>query len=106
MVDDVSLTAAPVDLVAAKQYNNKVPVIVGSTRDEFSFFAILYNFYPANLTEKGFDDFYQPLLGSSSLKQVKKRYAPAMYPYPGDLGSWSQWWWTAIRFETDKVPGE
>jgi hypothetical protein len=105
VIDDVSLTAAPVDLVAQKQYNNKVPVIIGSTRDEFSFFAILYNYYPANLTERGFDEYYQPEVGSDILAQVKKNYAPAAYPYPSDLGNWSEWWWTAIRFETDKVPG-
>jgi len=36
VVDGVSLKAAPVELIHAKQYNNKVPVIIGSNRGESS----------------------------------------------------------------------
>ena len=35
-VDDVSLSAAPTDLIAAGRYNNKVPVLIGSNRDEMA----------------------------------------------------------------------
>lgn len=35
-VDGVSLTAAPTELIATKNYNNKVPVLIGSNRDEVS----------------------------------------------------------------------
>jgi len=38
VVDGVSMTATPQDLVAAGKFNNKVPVLIGSNRDEFAAF--------------------------------------------------------------------
>ena len=34
VVDGVSLTALPINLIAAKTFNRHVPVIIGSVRDE------------------------------------------------------------------------
>lgn len=66
-VDGVALTAAPTTLIARKQYNNRVPVIVGSNRDEAAFFFLLGKLKPlapANLGALG----YSTLMGVLGLK--------------------------------------
>ena len=39
------------------------------------------------------------------LAELKQLYDPKSYPYPDDLGLFSQWWWTLMRIYTDAVPG-
>ena len=39
-------------------------------------------------------------LGEANLHSVKQYYDPSVYPYPSDLGGYSQWWWMAIRVVT------
>ena len=54
VVDGVSLTDTPVGLIEKKTYNNKVPVIIGSNRDEAAFFTLLEQ-TPQNMTDTDFD---------------------------------------------------
>ena len=54
VVDGVSLTDTPVGLIEKKTYNNKVPVIIGSNRDEAAFFTLLEQ-TPQNMTDADFD---------------------------------------------------
>ena len=54
IVDGVSLSKSPAALITDKTYNSKVPVLIGSNRDEEAFFLPLY-YTPPNLSEKAFD---------------------------------------------------
>jgi len=111
VIDGVSLTDVPAALIAAKNYNNKVPVIIGSNRDEVAlFFLLLGNPPPVNMTEAEFDAwedmFYNEphsALGPANLAKLKTVYDPEMYPYPADLGGYSQWYWMNVRYTTDEI---
>merc|ERR1712070_337555 len=115
IVDGVSMNGTPQELVPAGKFNNKVPVIVGSNRDEFSAFLLgkqnpqLMNInadFRANMTETQFDDLFA-YLGEANVKMVKRLYSPSVYTSPADLREFSQWWWTAMRIATDNgIPFE
>eukprot|EP00463_Aulacantha_scolymantha_P004346 TRINITY_DN544_c0_g1_i1.p1 TRINITY_DN544_c0_g1~~TRINITY_DN544_c0_g1_i1.p1 ORF type:complete len:439 (-),score=76.21 TRINITY_DN544_c0_g1_i1:415-1668(-) len=102
VIDGVSLSAAPTDLIA-QGAQNKVPVIIGSNRDEDAFFEILAHL-PPRLTEGEFNVMFAHF-GADKLKKIKQLYDPAVYPFPKNLGNYSRWWWTAMRISTDSVPG-
>ena len=100
VVDGINLKDTPAALIAAKDYNNKVPVIVGSNRDEEAFFTILEKI-PANLTATEFDglEVYQKM-DPEVLAELKTVYDPkGEYPYPAtaDLGGFSIWYWMLVR---------
>jgi len=99
VIDGVSLSAAPTDLIAQGKHN-KVPVMIGSNRDEHSFWSILEHI-PPKLTEAEFNALY----ARPDLSKVKQLYDPTVYPFPKDLGKYSRWWWTGMRIETDSVWG-
>jgi carboxylesterase type B len=105
VVDGRSLAAAPTDLIEAGQFNNKVPVMMGSNRDEYAFFALLFK-VPPQLTK---DEMDALLLSTGSSAQdvleLGRLYAPAAYPFPQELGPYSLHWWTYMRIQTDLVPG-
>ena len=48
------------------------------------------------MNESQFDDLLG-YLGPSNLKTVKKLYDPSVYPYPSNLGSYSQWYHRSVR---------
>merc|ERR1712086_455178 len=111
-VDGVSLTDTPAALIAKKEYNNKVPIIIGSNRDEMAFFFLLSPFKrlaPANLGFFGYSAIMLTQLvkmgTGENLVALNKLYDPAVYEYPKDLGSYSMWWWKAMRIVTEQVPG-
>jgi para-nitrobenzyl esterase len=111
-VDGVSLVAPPVDLIRRGQYNNKVPVVMGSNRDEEGFFLAQSTEAPADLNSSQLRQLLAAQLPSHlqpKIDQILALYAPGggagSYPYPNDLGNFSQPWWTAMRIETDMVPG-
>ena len=90
--------------------NNKVPIIIGSNRDEMAFWTI--KSVPSTLTEAGFDQTVQSFskgrINASALVEIKNIYSNATtgsYPYPKKRGKYSQWWWEATRVATDAVPG-
>ena len=105
-VDGVSLTAAPAELIAAKKYNNKVPVLIGSNRDEMAYFTIDEK-VPPSLTEAGVDGLLLKRgLNMTLITALKKIYDPnGPYVYPKELGSYSTWYWMNMRIATDAVPG-
>mmetsp|Transcript_124535 Transcript_124535/g.278481 ORF Transcript_124535/g.278481 Transcript_124535/m.278481 type:complete len:558 (+) Transcript_124535:57-1730(+) len=104
VVDGVSTTGTPQKLVAAKKFNSKVPVLMGSVRDEWSIFSNIITgnktFYPEKMTEEQFDRLFA-YLGEENVKTVKKLYDPSAYPYPVHLGKYTKWWWMADRVGTD-----
>lgn len=104
VVDGVSMTGTPQQLIAAGKFNKKVPVLMGSNRDEFSLFIKLipaiHPMYKSSMNETDFDNLLA-FLGKDTIKTVKKVYDPSIYEYPKDLGGYSQWWWTAMRIATD-----
>jgi para-nitrobenzyl esterase len=103
IVDGVSMTGTPQELIAAGKFNNKVPVLIGTNRDEWAAFATGADFvssYPPQMSEAQFDRLLA-YLGHSNIKTVKRLYDPSVYAYPTSLGKYSQWWWMAMRVGTD-----
>merc|ERR1712183_240392 len=118
VLDGVSLSAQPGELIAAGKYSNKVPVLMGSDRDEFSYFLLRQPprlVCPPNLSDAYLDFYLDGLLrqipaASNSSNQaaraldvarIREAYVPEAYPYPADLGNYSQAWWTVMRVFTD-----
>mmetsp|Transcript_54377 Transcript_54377/g.116886 ORF Transcript_54377/g.116886 Transcript_54377/m.116886 type:complete len:626 (-) Transcript_54377:106-1983(-) len=121
VVDGVSLSAPPNELIAAGKYSNTVPVLMGSDRDEFSYFLLRQPprlICPPSLPDAYLDVYLDGLLqqmpaaSNSSLAanqtaralgiaRIREAYAPTVYPYPTDLGNYSQAWWTVMRVFTD-----
>lgn len=105
VVDGVSLKAAPTDLIYKGEYTTKVPVLIGSNRDEEAFFTVLEYVNP-KLTEAGLDKSLAKSLNASTIATLKKIYYPkGGYVYPQDLGKYSIWYWMGLRISTDHVPG-
>eukprot|EP00927_Polykrikos_kofoidii_P086255 TRINITY_DN9609_c0_g1_i1.p1 TRINITY_DN9609_c0_g1~~TRINITY_DN9609_c0_g1_i1.p1 ORF type:complete len:587 (-),score=55.49 TRINITY_DN9609_c0_g1_i1:27-1787(-) len=106
VIDSVSLLAYPQEMIARGWYNSKVPVVLGSNRDEDALWAAQTSDggYPFNLTEIQLDKLLEqnlPRFGVDGIKVVKELYASSSYQYPEDLGNFSQQWWTAMRIATD-----
>jgi carboxylesterase type B len=107
VVDGVLLSDSPLNLIRKGQYNNRVPVLLGSNRDEAAFFLLLgpgRKLLPLNASEQ-FLDMFLAWKFPSQVADVKKLYDPSRYEYPSDLGKFSQTWWTVMRIWTDAVPG-
>ncbi len=104
VVDKVSVTVAPIDAFTSHQYNTKVPVIIGSNRDEMSVF--LSGLTPSDLTEP---ELHEMLiadgLNTSAVERVLALYSPDVYEYPANRGNFSLPYWMNVRIETDHVPG-
>lgn len=101
-IDGVDLVAAPLEVIASGQHPSKVPVIVGSTRDEM---AIGYLNYPVP-DEDAFDQIFSQYLSSVDLERLKELYSPGgNYSYPEAQGDFGRWWWEAMRADTDRGLG-
>jgi len=102
VVDGASMTGTPQQLIAAGKFNNRVPVLIGSNRDEFSVLINMINLstYLPWMGETHFDQMLA-YLGKENIERVKAVYDPTVYEYPKHLGRFSQWWWTAMRVATD-----
>jgi carboxylesterase type B len=102
VVDGVSLTDTPENLITNHDYNNKVPIIIGSNRDEMAFFTISQ--VKNTLSETGLNLLLdsQGIVGNQQ-RELKDLYAPANYSYPKKLGKFSLYWWYATRIGTDFV---
>jgi len=103
VIDGVSQTASPWDLMLQGKHNKDVPVMIGSNRDEAA--LVTYPLLPKQVGENVFDLLITALLGVRALPKVKKLYDPANYDYPSELGGYSQGWWTITEAATDTVPG-
>jgi len=107
VVDGVSLTKLPVQLIVKGQHNTKVPVLLGSNRDEMAAaFVGQPLLYPAGMREWRLDKLLAGAgVNASEISEMKYVYDPARYTYPNDLGKYSRWWWTWMRAATDQTPG-
>merc|ERR1711907_417404 len=103
VIDGVSLTAAPADLISQGKHNKAASVIIGSNRDEDA--SPWFDYYPHNMNELVFDVTIGATYGAQNLPKIKQLYNSPVYPYPSNLGDRTQWWWTASRISTDSVPG-
>jgi para-nitrobenzyl esterase len=106
VVDGVSMVDTPQQMIAAGKFNNKVPILIGSNRDEFSAFILrpsqdFYKDYPAEMTEAEFDSLLSRDLSNESIHMVKQLYDSAVYAYPSARFAKSPWWWMAMRVATD-----
>lgn len=108
VIDGTTLVAQPHQLIDSGNYNNKVPVIIGSNRDEASFFLVRDRLLPDNATAAQVDALLTnmlPMLNASEFAEVKKIYSASQYSYPQDLGNYSVSWWMAMRMATDGITG-
>jgi len=107
-VDGVSLEDEPFNLIRHGKYNDKVPIMIGSNRDEMAFFTEippLTRLFPHTMGAIELDVLLDGLVGWENVAAVKALYSPSNYSYPADLGGLSQEFWTAVRVVTDAVPG-
>lgn len=108
VIDGAALLASPQQLIDSGKYNNKVPVVIGSNRDEASFFVIRDHLLPQNASEADLDvvlaHFYSQL-NASEIAMAKRIYAEPDYSFPAVLGNYSKFWWIAMRMATDGVTG-
>lgn len=103
VVDGAWLMDAPTDIIAEGKHH-KVPVLMGANRDENMspwFFP-----YANDMNESMFDIAFVDAGGNpGDLEPAKQLYVNSSYPYPDDLGPYSQWTWALGRMLTDQVPG-
>jgi len=101
VIDGVSLTDNFVALFEAKLFNNKVPIIIGSNREEpGGTMEIPSN----NLTEAEFDSLVPySSMEPEELAELKQLYNPKVYSYPAELGEYSIWAWMFARTQTDMM---
>lgn len=104
VVDGISLSATPEQLIAAKKYNDRVPIMIGSNRDEMAFWSL--SSLQHNASEQTFDLWMEShgIVGKT-LDEIKVVYGTSSYMYPQNLGNLSVWWWKLTRAVTDSVPG-
>ena len=107
VVDGVSLSNTPAQLVANMSYQSRVPVLIGSNRDEMAFWTV--STVSSELNEREFErklnefDRFTP----EEVREIREIYAgpDSTYAYPSDFGNRSKWWWALTRASTDTVPG-
>eukprot|EP00939_MAST-03C_sp_MAST-3C-sp1_P001441 g1441.t1 len=109
VVDGVSLSDTPANLIRNGNYNSHVPVLIGSNRDEMAYWTSNSSSYRADLDEDEFDALAKSSwnLSDKEIQSLKLIYAPGtkQYAYPSYLGNYSEWWWAFTRVATDTVPG-
>lgn len=91
VIDKVTLSGFPWELIAAGEFHKDVGIIVGASRDELSGFMLRnLSTYPATMTEYQFDALLQklyPAFSEDQTAQIKEAYTRAAgYDYP-DSGS-------------------
>eukprot|EP01062_Namystynia_karyoxenos_P069972 TRINITY_DN65364_c0_g1_i1.p1 TRINITY_DN65364_c0_g1~~TRINITY_DN65364_c0_g1_i1.p1 ORF type:complete len:578 (+),score=163.05 TRINITY_DN65364_c0_g1_i1:63-1736(+) len=95
VIDGARLTADPFDLIARGRYDNSIPVVIGTAREEAAFLQP----WAADFSEAQLDAALAHL--GEEAEEVKQIYAPGNYSYPARLGPFSQWWWMGTRIGTD-----
>mmetsp|Transcript_41812 Transcript_41812/g.75301 ORF Transcript_41812/g.75301 Transcript_41812/m.75301 type:complete len:658 (-) Transcript_41812:118-2091(-) len=99
-VDGVSLPDSPSKLFETKQYNNNVPVIIGSTLDEYSYFLERDGIVSPLLTEDEFDKLvpYSEMT-PEMLAEVKEVYANVT-----ESENYSKFYGTHVRYAGGTIP--
>lgn len=90
------------DLLRSGEYLSRVPVMVGSCRDEGNMCFVAAA--PNNITDAELAPYLRKMQGNFSDAQIdaiKRVYDPAVYDYPSDLGNYSASWWTGLRIAAD-----
>jgi len=101
VVDGYDVTVYPTHLIAKGQHN-KVPIIVGSNRDEAA--------YMFSTAMHSASSFWLSLVEQIAIPYVNRTvlsrlYSPDNYEYPENRGDISINWWKIVREVTDRVPG-
>merc|ERR1712107_715026 len=110
-IDGVALPGFPQDLIADGSYDNEVPVLLGSNRDEMSYWMAkrpvdLFTFHlPSNLTTAEADFLIFMSEGAEVTEKLLAVYASDRYEYPDYRGEYDAQWWTVLRIFTDKGLG-
>jgi carboxylesterase type B len=102
VIDGVSVTEFFLNLFEAKLFNNQVPILIGTNREEV---AGDMNIPSNNLTEEEFDSLIQKYspMSTEELAELKQLYNPEVYSYPAELGEYSIWAWMYVRAQTDMM---
>lgn len=105
VIDGVNLLGEPWKLFQQHKHNTKVPVILGSNRDEMALFLILEApLGKSEVVQKA--EFKAAAKNAAPGKEaeVEKLYSfNGTYPYPDDLGNYNKWWWMTMRVATDTL---
>jgi len=106
-IDGVALPGFPQDLIADGSYDNEVPVLLGSNRDEMSYWMakrpvdLSALHLPSNLTTAEADYLIGMSEGTEVTEKLLAVYAPDRYEYPDYRGEYDAQWWTVLRIFTD-----
>merc|ERR1712194_522011 len=102
VIDGVSVTEFFLNLFEAKLFNNQVPILIGTNREEV---AGDMNIPSNKLTEEEFESLIQKYspMSTEELAELKQLYNPKVYPYPAELGEYSIWAWMYVRAQTDMM---
>jgi hypothetical protein len=103
IIDGASLTQLPADAIKAGKCNRKVPVLLGSNRNEDAMSNSVA--LPPGITKR---EFVQILSGfgvsSSDITAFTRLHDSSSCPHPRDLGQHSHWWWALMRIGAGSVP--
>jgi para-nitrobenzyl esterase len=102
VIDGVSVTEFFLNLFESKLFNNNVPIIIGTNREEAAGYM---NIPSNNLTEGEFESLIQTYtpMSTEELTELKQLYDPQVYSYPAELGEYSIWAWMYARAQTDMM---
>lgn len=101
IVDREFLLDMPSKLIDTGFVKN-VPLIIGANRDEFGSFWL----NPTSISEQEYDNLLaNGGFNATEIQFIKELYSPANYEYPDSLDPYNNWWFTAMRGETDQVLG-
>jgi len=107
VVDGVSLTASPIDMIKAGNFNKHVPVMTGSNHHEEAYFFIANpKRMPYNLSQAQFENRLSMMYSSALRQKLLEVYSPSAYHYPTILGKFSQQWWELMAMSTDRTYGQ
>merc|ERR1719277_49594 len=84
VIDGVNVPEFYLNLFEAKRFNNKVPILIGTNREEAAGdMSIPSN----NLTEEEFESLIQKYspMSPEELAELKELYNPNVYSYPAEL---------------------
>lgn len=140
VVDGALLTDTPIELIRAGNFNKEAQIIIGSNRDDSSYFMLdIFGDERArsaygdeslavDISDFGESEFeavvsaddanfngyhkHRPLT-DDQMEVLKEIYAigaqgenrTGAYQYPVDRGDYPDWWWMAMRAETDRIAG-
>lgn len=112
LIDNVTLMGKPWELIQSGDYNNQVPVLIGSCRDEMSkFMELSPHSWPAHMNNETMWSLLVELynLTEANITKLSNAYSrnKSDYDFPSrrQLGLFSRWWWMLMRIRTDDIFG-